>query len=79
MVNHWTTEGSDQLAYPGAQGRAHHISHHRLYRQSVEGWLRRFLAQWLTTSTQAEQAWGECHSPNHVQPMAHRDRSRAQG
>ena len=77
MVNHWTTEGAEQLAYPGAQGRAHHISHHRLYRRSVEGWLRRFLAQWLTTPTQAERVWGEYHSPNHAQPIARRDMSRA--
>jgi GMP synthase (glutamine-hydrolysing) len=77
MVNHWTTEGADQLICPGAQGRAHHISHHRLYRQSVEQWLRRFLAQWLATPTQAEQAWSDYHSHSHSHPIAQRDVSRA--
>lgn len=77
MVNHWTTEGADQLAYPGAQGRAHHISQHRLYRQSVERWLRCFLTQWLAASPQAERVWGEHHGPSHPQPIVQRGISRA--
>lgn len=77
MVNHWTTEGADHLAYPGAQSRARHISQHRLYRQTVEGWLRRFLAQWLVVPAPAEQAWGEYHSPSHGLPLMQRDMFRA--
>ncbi|MEY3297461.1 MAG: hypothetical protein RLZZ597_721 [Cyanobacteriota bacterium] len=77
MVNHWTTEGSDHLTYPGAQSRAHHISHHRLYRRSVEGWLRRFLAQWLTLPIQAERVWSEYHNPHHPSPATQRGVFRA--
>ncbi|MEB3291191.1 MAG: glutamine amidotransferase [Leptolyngbya sp.] len=77
MVNHWTTEGADQLTYPGAQHRVHHISHHRLYRQSVEHWLRQFLAQWVAPSAQAEQVWGQFYTPNQPQPQPQRDVSRA--
>ncbi|MGF1570083.1 MAG: glutamine amidotransferase [Nodosilinea sp.] len=47
MVNHWTTAGAEQLAYPGAQDRPCHISQHRLYRKQVDLWLRGFLAQWV--------------------------------
>jgi len=50
MINHWTTEGAEQLTYPGAQSRAYHLSQHRLYRQQVESWLRHFLAQWSRCS-----------------------------
>ena len=72
MVNYWTTEGADQLSYPGAQSRAYHISYHRLYRRAVEQWLRRFLVQWLAPA-QTEQVWSNHHSPSHGQPLAHRD------
>jgi GMP synthase (glutamine-hydrolysing) len=61
MVNHWTTEGADQLTCPGAQGRAYHLSQHRLYRQQVEGWLRQFLAQWIQPAALAETIWGDHH------------------
>lgn len=64
MVNHWTTEGADQLTCPGAQGRAYHLSQHRLYGAAVEGWLRRFLADWLGVTAQAEALWGQ-HRPAH--------------
>jgi GMP synthase (glutamine-hydrolysing) len=53
MVNHWTTGGADQLTCPGAQGRAYHLSQHRLYGAAVERWLRQFLAGWLGGTTQA--------------------------
>ncbi len=62
MVNHWTTEGADQLTCPGAQPRPYHLSQHRLYGREVEGWLRRFLAQWVGATAQAETAWGHYHS-----------------
>ncbi|PZV00808.1 MAG: glutamine amidotransferase [Leptolyngbya sp.] len=65
MVNHWTTEGADQLTHPGAQGRAHHLSQHRLYGAAVERWLRQFLAEWLGATAQAEAAWGQYHSLYH--------------
>ncbi|MBD1919130.1 glutamine amidotransferase [Phormidium sp. FACHB-322] len=68
MVNHWTTEGADQLTYPGAQGRAYHLSQHRLYGAAVEGWLRRFLADWLGVTPQAEAHW-EQHRPVHHSPQ----------
>lgn len=61
MVNHWTTEGADQLSYPGAQGRAYHLSQHRLYGAAVEQWLRQFLADWLGVTTQAETPGGQYH------------------
>jgi GMP synthase (glutamine-hydrolysing) len=47
MVNHWTTEGADQLIYPGAQKRPYHLSQHQLYAPAVAVWLRQFLAQWM--------------------------------
>lgn len=71
MVNHWTTEGADQLHYPGAQGRAYHISHHRLYRQPVERWLRQFLAHWLSISAPAEAVWGDHHPHGAIDPKRH--------
>nr|MDF0366826.1 glutamine amidotransferase [Nodosilinea sp. TSF1-S3] len=67
MVNHWTTEGADQLACPGAQGRAYHLSQHRLYGAAVKRWLRQFLATWLGATTQAEAVWGQYH-PLHQSP-----------
>lgn len=63
MVNHWTTEGADQLSCPGAQGRACQISRHRLYGPAVERWLRQFLAEWLGVTTNAEAVWGQYHPP----------------
>ncbi len=62
MVNHWTTEGADQLALPGAQGRPYHLSQHRLYSPGVESWLRQFLAQWIGVSGGAEAVWEHCHT-----------------
>jgi GMP synthase (glutamine-hydrolysing) len=59
MVNHWTTEGADQLRCPGAQARPWHLSRHRLYSPAVEAWLRSFLAQWLGAGTQTEALWGQ--------------------
>jgi GMP synthase (glutamine-hydrolysing) len=50
MVNHWTTEGADQLGYPGAQGRPYHLSQHQLYAPAVADWLHQFLAQWMGLS-----------------------------
>jgi GMP synthase (glutamine-hydrolysing) len=57
MVNHWTTHGAEQLKYPGAQSRWHHLSQHRLYQAQVERWLRRFLRQWILPVTRAEAVW----------------------
>lgn len=54
MVNHWTTEGADQLALPGAQGRPYHLSQHRLYGPAVKIWLHQFLARWIGTAPRAE-------------------------
>lgn len=67
MVNHWTTEGADQLACPGAQGRPYHLSQHRLYGPAVADWLHHFLARWIGTSAQAEAVWGQYHAshPHH--------------
>ncbi|HSM82320.1 MAG TPA: glutamine amidotransferase [Nodosilinea sp.] len=61
MVNHWTTEGADQLTCPGAQGRPYHLSQHRLYGPAVERWLRQFLARWIGATARAEAVWGHCH------------------
>jgi GMP synthase (glutamine-hydrolysing) len=55
MVNHWTTEGADQLTCPGAQGRAHHLSQHRLYGPGMAGWLRQFLTDWIGTMPQQRE------------------------
>ncbi|WP_263970663.1 glutamine amidotransferase-related protein [Leptolyngbya sp. KIOST-1] len=68
MVNHWTSEGSDQLICPGAQPRAYHISQHRLYSPAVERWLRHFLARWLGATAQAETVWGQYHPVHRPQP-----------
>lgn len=62
MVNHWTTEGADQLACPGAQNRRRHISQHRLYSPAVDSWLESFLARWVGATHPAEALWGRCHS-----------------
>ncbi|WP_225886942.1 glutamine amidotransferase-related protein [Nodosilinea nodulosa] len=61
MVNHWTTAGAEQLSYPGAQGRAYHLSQHRLYSPGVECWLHQFLAGWMGAPAEAEVAWGRYH------------------
>lgn len=66
MVNHWTTEGADQLSCPGAQDRAYHLSQHRLYGPMVERWLRQFLTGWTGATANAEAVWGQCH-PTHPQ------------
>ncbi|WOD40883.1 glutamine amidotransferase [Nodosilinea sp. E11] len=65
MVNHWTTEGADQLACPGAQDRPYHLSQHRLYAASVDRWLHQFLARWLGAPAQAEAVWGQHHALHH--------------
>jgi GMP synthase (glutamine-hydrolysing) len=65
MVNHWTTHGAEHLVYPGAQSRWYHLSHHRLYRNAVEQWLRGFLKQWILPGVSAETVWEHCH---HAQP-----------
>ena len=69
MVNHWTTEGADQLSCPGAQPRAYHISQHRLYGSAVERWLHQFLAGWIGVTANAEMVWGQYH-PLHVSTPA---------
>jgi GMP synthase (glutamine-hydrolysing) len=61
MINHWTTEGADQLVLPGAQSRFHHLGKHRLYGPEVELWLRQFLPQWLGSLGCAEAAWHQSH------------------
>jgi GMP synthase (glutamine-hydrolysing) len=61
MINHWTTEGADQLVLPGAQGRFHHLGQHRLYGPEVEMWLRQFLPQWLGAWGCTESAWHQAH------------------
>ncbi|MBE9136114.1 glutamine amidotransferase [Nodosilinea sp. LEGE 07088] len=59
MVNHWTTEGADQLTCPGAQGRGHHLSQHRLYGPAIESWLGQFLADWLGVTAQIPGTQGQ--------------------
>lgn len=59
MVNHWTTEGADQLSCPGAQSRGYHLSQHRLYGPMVERWLRQFLAGWVGATAKAEAVWDQ--------------------
>ncbi|MGB6015530.1 MAG: glutamine amidotransferase [Nodosilinea sp.] len=65
MVNHWTTEGADQLTCPGAQARDYQISQHRLYSPAVERWLRQFLARWMGV-TASPEAVGEQYHPIHL-------------
>jgi GMP synthase (glutamine-hydrolysing) len=69
MVNHWTTEGADQLTCPGAQPRAWHLSQHRLYGKEVERWLRQFLAQWIGATARVEAVGGQCYGHS-VRPRA---------
>jgi GMP synthase (glutamine-hydrolysing) len=61
MINHWTTEGGEQLVMPGAQSRFHHLGQHRLYGREVDVWLRKFLRHWLATAGATEAAWHQCH------------------
>ncbi|MBE9113429.1 glutamine amidotransferase [Nodosilinea sp. LEGE 07298] len=64
MVNHWTTEGADQLTCPGAQARNYQISQHRLYSPAVEDWLRQFLAEWMGVTANAKAMGGQ-YLPTH--------------
>ena len=61
MVNFWTTNGAEQLAYRGAQSRWYHLSQHQLYRGLVEQWLRQFLIYWSLPTTTTETVWEQCH------------------
>ncbi|MGB3139041.1 MAG: glutamine amidotransferase, partial [Nodosilinea sp.] len=67
MVNHWTTEGADQLTCPGAQPRVRHISQHRLYGPAVKHWLRQFLAGWIGSTVAAA---GQRHPSAQLQDSA---------
>ncbi|MGF1538468.1 MAG: gamma-glutamyl-gamma-aminobutyrate hydrolase family protein [Elainellaceae cyanobacterium] len=47
MLELWNAKAADQLDLPGAQPQDVQRSHHQQHRETVERWLRRFLAHWL--------------------------------
>ncbi len=48
LLELWNSKAADQLDLPGAQPSEAQRVAHRLHRETVERWLRQFLAQWLT-------------------------------
>jgi GMP synthase (glutamine-hydrolysing) len=83
MINHWTTEGVDQLTCPGAQARAYHLSQHRLYSRAVEQWLQTFLAHWIGATATPAAGRGPYHAhPAHRRlsgPDPHQRQGQRQG
>lgn len=51
MIDRWTTDGADQLDFPGAQPRQIQFQGHEQHSTSVASWLHRFLQQWLAASS----------------------------
>lgn len=51
LMEHWTTNGHEHLGRDGAQSREEQFRNHTRYSAYVDRWLRRFLDQWLESST----------------------------